>query len=149
MTVVFFYLVLILHFCCFQSFKELVSVFVETDCKVTTFFWIDKIFQKKYLFFFSNTCSFNSQTISLDCGCKGTTFSETTKIFLHFFWKFFISCCFSKRKILILWLFLCYKTSFKALFVDFIAIFKTLTKAFFRDFVFFRVFLIKKCVKIQ
>ena len=38
LTVVFYYLVLILHFCCFQSFKELVSVFVETDCKVTTFF---------------------------------------------------------------------------------------------------------------
>ena len=106
-TVVFFiYLVLILHFCCFQSFKELVSVFVETDCKVTTFFWIDKIFQKKYLFFFSNVCVLNSQATSLDCGCKVTAFSDTTKIFLCFFLNFFISGCFSKRKIFIFLYFL-------------------------------------------
>ena len=90
---IFIYLVLILHFCCFQSFKELVSVFVETDCKVTTFFWIDKIFQKKYLFFLFNHLLFNSQATSLDCGCKVTTFFETTKIFTNFFIKFFISTC--------------------------------------------------------
>ena len=111
----FIYLVLILHFCCFQSFKELVSVFVETDCKVTTFFWIDKIFQKKYLFFLFKLLLFNSQATSLDCGCKVTAFSETTKIFLRFFWKFFISDCFSKRKILIFFVFLwfiCYFMGF-------------------------------------
>ena len=97
----FIYLVLILHFCCFQSFKELVSVCVETDCKVTTFFWIDKIFQKKYLFFLFKLLLFNSQATSLDCGCKVTAFSQTTKIFLNFFINFFISHCTSKRKIFI------------------------------------------------
>ena len=97
----FIYHVLILHFCCFQSFKELVSVCVETDCKVTTFFWIDKIFQKKYLFFLFKHLLFNSQATSLDCGCKVTAFSQTTKIFLNFFINFFISHCTSKRKIFI------------------------------------------------
>ena len=91
LTVVFFYLVLILHFCCFQSFKELDSVCVETDCKVTTFFWIDKIFQKKYLFFLFKLLLFNSQATSLDCGCKVTAFSENTKIFLIFFANFFVT----------------------------------------------------------
>ena len=112
LTVVFYYLVLILHFCCFQSFKELVSVFIETDCKVTTFFWIYKIFQKKYLFFLSNVCFTNSQATSLDCGCKVTAFSQTTKIFLIFFLKFFISVCFSKRKIFIFLRFLWLKCYF-------------------------------------
>ena len=116
---VFFYLVLILHFCCFQSFKELVSVFVETDCKVTTFFWICKIFQKKYSFFFSNVCFLNSQATSLDCGCKVTAFSETTKIFLCFFWKFFVTRYILRRKILILSHFLCFSCRFLCLFPSF------------------------------
>ena len=107
-----FYLVLILHFCCFQSFKELVSVCVETDCKVTTFFWIYKIFQKKYLFFLFNHLLFNSQATSLDCGCKVTAFSQTTKIFLSFFWNFFITCCTSKRKILNILRFIRFSTTF-------------------------------------
>ena len=144
MTVVFYYLVLILHFCCFQSFKELVSVFVETDCKVTTFFWIDKIFQKKYLFFFSNVCVLNSQATSLDCGCKGTAFSDTTKIFLCFFLNFFISGCFSKRKIFIFLCFLWILWSFCGFLECFFARKRCSTTWFFRVFGFFCVFWVKR-----
>ena len=144
MTVVFYYLVLILHFCCFQSFKELVSVFIETDCKVTTFFWIDKIFQKKYLFFLFNHLLFNSQATSLDCGCKVTAFSETTKIFLCFFWKFFVTRYILRRKILILSHFLCFSCRFLCFFRLFLPLKNMLKNIIFRDFGFFRVFLIKK-----
>ena len=137
---VFFYLVLILHFCCFQSFKELVSVFVETDCKVTTFFWIDKIFQKKYLFFLFKLLLFNSQATSLDCGCKVTAFSENTKIFLIFFANFFVTRYIWMRKILIHYNscgFLCHFLLLFGLF----SLSKTCYRTwFFQDFGFFCVF---------
>ena len=140
-------------FCCFQSFKELSGVTPffrsETDCKVTTFFWTTKIFQKKYFIFLSNFCCFVSQATSLDCGCKGTTFFQTTKIFLNFFLKFFISYCISKRKIFILPLFLCLKTCFSPFFKAFLPIFRAWQKCFFRVFGFFCVFLIKKRSKID
>ena len=100
-TVVFYLPCTYTTFLLFSIFQRTCSVFVETDCKVTTFFWIDKIFQKKYLFFLFNHLLFNSQATSLDCGCKVTAFSQTTKIFMNFFLKFFISHCFSKRKIFI------------------------------------------------
>ncbi len=139
----FIYLVLILHFCCFQSFKELVSVCVETDCKVTTFFWIDKIFQKKYLLFLFNHLLFNSQATSLDCGCKVTAFSQTTKIFLSFFWNFFITCCTSKRKILNILHFIRFLTAFWAFWGRFYTIKNMFCNIIFRVFRIFRVFSMK------
>ena len=138
-------------FCCFQSFKELPFVTLvfrsETDCKVTTFFWTTKIFQKKYFNFISNFCCFVSQATSLDCGCKGTTFFQTTKIFLSFFLNFFLSRCFSKRKILITWRFLCLKTCFYSFFEAFFCFFSPLQWRFFRVFGFFRVFFDKFSLK--
>ena len=85
LTVVFYYLVLILHFCCFQSFKELFPFLSKRTAKLRHFFELTKYFKKNIYFFFSNVCLFNSQATSLDCGCKVTAFSETTKIFLCFF----------------------------------------------------------------
>ena len=85
LTVVFYYLVLILHFCCFQSFKELFPFLSKRTAKLRHFFESTKYFKKNIYFFFSNVCLFNSQATSLDCGCKVTAFSETTKIFLCFF----------------------------------------------------------------
>ena len=85
LTVVFYYLVLILHFCCFQSFKELFPFLSKRTAKLRHFFELTKYFKKNIYFFFSNVCLFNSQATSLDCGCKVTAFSETTKIFLRFF----------------------------------------------------------------
>ena len=132
-------------FCCFQSFKELPFVTLvfrsETDCKVTTFFWTTKIFQKKkYFIFLSNVCCFVSQATSLDCGCKGTTFFQTTKIFLSFFLNFFLSRCFSKRKILITWCFLCLKTCFYSFFQGFFMLFQPPSMTFFSRFRIFSCF---------
>ena len=130
-------------FLLFSIFQRTVSVFVETDCKVTTFFWIDKIFQKKYLFFFSNVCLFNSQATSLDCGCKVTAFSETTKIFLCFFWKFFVTRYILRRKIFIETLFLCFFTRFLCFFTLFFARKNMLKNIIFRVFGFFSCFFMK------
>ena len=116
-------------FCCFQSFKELpfvTLVFSERDgLQSYNIFLNYQNISKKYFIFLSNICCFISQAISLDCGCKGTTFFQTTKIFLSFFLNFFISYCFSKRKILILPLFLCLKTCFSPFFKAFLPIFRT------------------------
>ena len=88
-TVVFYYLVLILHFCCFQSFKELVSVFVETDCKVTTFFWIDKIFQKKIFIFSFQTSALLTRRQPLSIAdAKLLLFPKLPKYFCVFFESF-------------------------------------------------------------
>ena len=144
MTVVFYYLVLILHFCCFQSFKELVSVLSKRTAKLRHFFESTKYFKKNIYFFFSNFCSFNSQATSLDCGCKVTAFSETTKIFLCFFWKFFVTRYILRRKILILSHFLCFFCRFLCFFRLFLPLKNMLKNIIFRDFGFFRVFLIKK-----
>ena len=103
-------------FVVFNLSKNLFPFLSKRTAKLRHFFWIDKIFQKKYLFFFSNFCSFNSQATSLDCGCKVTAFSETTKIFLCFFWKFFVTRYILRRKILILSHFLCFSCRFLCLF---------------------------------
>ena len=143
MTVVFYYLVLILHFCCFQSFKELFPFLSKRTAKLRHFFELTKYFKKKSLFFFSNVCLFNSQATSLDCGCKVTAFSETTKIFLCFFWKFFVTRYILRRKIFIETLFLCFFTRFLCFFTLFFARKNMLKNIIFRVFGFFRVFLWK------
>ena len=126
--VIYFYLVLILHFVVFNLSKNfLVSrpfFRARRTAKLQHFFELPKYFKKNISFFLSNICCFVSQAISLDCGCKGTTFFQTTKIFLSFFLNFFISHCFSKRKIFILPLFLCLKTCFYPFFRAFLPIFR-------------------------
>ena len=130
-------------FVVFNLSKNLFPFSSKRTAKLRHFFWIDKIFQKNIYFFFSNICSLNSQATSLDCGCKVTTFSETTKIFLKFFVKFFITRYIWERKILILLLFLCFKTCFYPLLRLFLWVFWTFNRWFFRVFGFFRVFLDK------
>ena len=141
MTVVFFYLVLILHFCCFQSFKELVSFLPKRTAKLRHFFELTKYFKKNIYFFFSNVCFLNSQATSLDCGCKVTAFSETTKIFLRFFWKFFITRYLWERKIFILPWILCFFSLLGRFFRLFYSAKICWITYFFRVFVFFCVFI--------
>ena len=87
----FFTLYLYYIFVVFNLSKNLFPFSSKRTAKLRHFFELTKYFKKKYLFFFSIFCSFNSQATSLDCGCKVTAFSQTTKIFMNFFLKFFIT----------------------------------------------------------
>ena len=140
---VFFYLVLILHFCCFRFSKNLFPFSSKRTAKLRHFFELTKYFKKNIYFFLFNHLLFNSQATSLDCGCKVTAFSETTKIFLNFFANFFLNHCIPKRKIfniLVSFWFIPYFLPFFCRFYTWKICFVTW---FFRVFGFFRVFSIK------
>ena len=88
LTVVFYYLVLILHFCCFQSFKELFPFLSKRTAKLRHFFELTKYFKKNIYFSFqTSACLTRRQPLSI-ADAKLLLFLKLPKYFCVFFESF-------------------------------------------------------------
>ena len=88
-TVVFYYLVLILHFCCFQSFKELVSVFCRNGLQSYDIFLNRQNISKKIFIFSFQTSALLTRRQPLSIAdAKLLLFPKLPKYFCVFFESF-------------------------------------------------------------